>query len=86
MAHNRLADIIDSDGDLPTWAWPGGYPMFYVDKECSTLCPDCANKSYHDPDEHEQFRPIDYGINHEDPDMYCAQCGERIESAYAEDN
>lgn len=73
-------------GKLPAYAWPGGYPMFYLDRECSTLCPKCAQKSLDDEDELEKFKPCAYGINDEDPTLYCDQCSERIPSSYAEDD
>ncbi len=43
-------------------------------------CPDCANG---EPD-NEGDEIVACDANWEDPDMFC-DCGERIESAYAED-
>lgn len=65
-------------GSLPAVVWPGGYPLYYVAKDCSILCPDCANKEGVEPS------PIDGDVNWEDPELICDDCGERIESAYAE--
>ena len=72
--------ILDDNGKLPQWAWPGGYPMFYLDGENNVLCTKCAN-------ENDEFSsPISAcDANWEDPDMYCDHCSTRIESAYAED-
>lgn len=70
----------DSDGRLSKWAWPGGYPIFYLDGEDSILCADCARKS--DEEEVEHFKPVAAGINYEDKEWFCEQCSERIESAY----
>lgn len=70
----------DNDGKLSSFAWPGGYPIFYLDKENSVLCPDCANKSEEVP----QFRPIAAEVNYEDNELFCDQCSQRIESAYGE--
>lgn len=67
-----------NDGQLPAYAWPGGYPMYYVDLDCSVLCPACANGDDAPP-------IISYDVNWEDGEMYCDDCGERIPSAYAED-
>lgn len=75
----------ENDGTVPKWAWPGGYPLFYVCEDGGDICSDCVN---HD----EGFREIDapdwnvngYAINYEDPELYCDGCGRRIESAYAE--
>lgn len=30
--------------EYPTYAWPGGYPIYYVDANNCVLCPDCVNK------------------------------------------
>lgn len=68
-------------GELPKYAWPGGYPMFYLDADNNVLCPDCATKN------NEFDKPIvTFGTNDEDPDLYCDHCGERIESAYSEED
>jgi hypothetical protein len=32
----------DEAGKLITYAWPGGYPVFYVTADAGILCPDCA--------------------------------------------
>jgi len=71
----------DSDGRLVSFAWPGGYPVVYLDKHDNVLCPECAN-GYEPGDED---APVSAGINWEDPSLHCDECSERIESAYAED-
>jgi len=30
---------------LPSFAWPGGYALYYIDGDGSVICPDCANKT-----------------------------------------
>lgn len=72
-------DLKNSEGKLPSYAWPGGYPIFYVDDQNNILCPDCANKEGYNS------IPTHYDVNWEDPDLYCDDCGNRIESAYAEE-
>lgn len=59
---------------LPSHAWPGGYPIYYVDKENSILCPDCANTSADN-------ERLVQGINYEST-IYCDECSKEIESAY----
>ena len=64
----------------------GGYPLFYVTKDCGVLCPKCANKNLKltlgdDP----QWRIVDCDINYEDTSLYCDNCNELVESAYGED-
>lgn len=70
-----------------TWAWPGGYPIYYVTKDCGVLCPKCANKNLTQTLDKEdaQFYITHADVNYEDPHLYCDHCNKRIESAYAED-
>jgi hypothetical protein len=75
----------DSKGKLLAWSDVGLYPIFYMDTEGSILCPKCARLSDEDEDEVPQFKPIAADVNWEDRHMYCDDCSERIESAYAED-
>lgn len=84
----------DSDGSPEAYAWPGGYPLYYVCRDGGALCPKCVKAEEplaHDNCPREQCREHDpqwciigHGINWEDPDLYCDHCGSRIESAYAE--
>ena len=32
----------ESTGALPAYAWPGGYPFYYLDANNDVLCPACA--------------------------------------------
>lgn len=70
----------DSGRKLPSHAWPGGYPLYYVAGESTILCPDHANAEGEYGDE--EITAAD--VNWEDPDLWCEH-GHRIESAYAED-
>ena len=74
----------NSDGKLSAYAWPGGYTIVYYDGEDSTLCVECARKSDKE-EEIPTFRPVACAINYEDPELFCGQCSQRIESAYAEE-
>lgn len=76
----RQVGGLDSDGKLPAYAWPGGYPLYYADGEDSILCPVCADKSRKDwtPSR----RPVSVGVNYEDAYLYCDDCGNQIEVAY----
>ena len=68
------------DGALPAYAWPGGYPLYYVTDQGNVLCPAHANVESDYADE-----LIDGAdVNWEDAALYCEH-GERIPSAYAED-
>lgn len=83
----------NDDGTLASWAWPGGYPIYYITKDNGVLCPTCANKQEakdvegkDDPDyfmlASEQIVAAD--VNWEDSSLFC-DCGVRVQSAYAED-
>jgi hypothetical protein len=72
------------------YAWPGGYPLFFVTHDCAALSFKAvkenrrqilhaiANKS------HDGWRVIGLEINWEDPDLYCEHTGDPIPSAYGE--
>lgn len=71
-------------GELPAYAWPGGYPIFYMThKSCDVVCVKCANDHETGLDAFGDERIGASDVNWEEPDLYC-DCGERIESAYAE--
>lgn len=90
--------LTDNSGGAPTgevaaYAWPGGYPLFYLAADAETLCPGCVNGNIRrivdnifDDFEDADWRIVARDVNWEDSAMYCGNCGERIESAYAEDS
>lgn len=67
----------DKNGQLPAYAWPGGYPLFYLTKDGSTVCPCCANKEVDDSQ-----MPIAVDVQWEGEPLICDDCGKEIESAY----
>jgi hypothetical protein len=69
---------IEFSDDLPNNS--AGYPLFYLTDANTVLCAEHANieGDYND----ELINAAD--VNWEDPDLYCEH-GERIPSAYAED-
>lgn len=86
-----MNEIRDSNGRLPAYAWPGGYPMFYLTADGGVLCPDCANGEHGSeastsPEADAQWQIVAYDANWEDPHLFCDHCSERIESAYAEED
>lgn len=62
---------------LPSHAFPGGYPLFYVNNHNDILCPDCANG-------HAEYDEtiVNYDVHLEGDSLYCDHCGREIESAY----
>jgi hypothetical protein len=79
-------------GKAMPYAWPGGYPLFYLCSDGGVLCPSCVTKEraqiFRSTHEHSRdgwaITAVD--ANWEDPFMLCDHCGKRIESAYAEDS
>lgn len=64
---------------LPRVAWPGAYPILYIQTaEAVELCPDCAWTAVCNDE------PVEQDVYWEGPPVPCADCGEPIESAYGE--
>jgi hypothetical protein len=81
MKYNIPADATT----VSEFTTPGMYPMFYVTKGLDVICPTCVNKDiaqYKDLNNDSYVAGI--SVNWEDTNLYCDECGERIESAYAE--
>ena len=78
---NDIDTIRDKDGKLPSYAWPGGYQILYLDRDNETLCPDCANDG-----DTCSFggEPMAYFINWEGPSEYCYECNAHFESEYGD--
>ena len=85
---NRTDLPRNDDGRLTAYAWPGGYPVFYITKDGGALCPDCAREAEaegltSDPDD-AQWCIVAGDVNWEDDALYCDHCNKIIESAYGE--
>jgi len=63
------------DGSIRRFTSIGSYPIFYVQSGHRALCPGCADG----------VEDLTRHPNWEDPALYCDECEQRIESAYAED-
>lgn len=75
-----LQHIRDAKGDLPYFAWPGGYPLYYLDEEGNTLCPKCANEN-----DAYSSELAGYDVYWEGPSIECdGGCGTFIKSAYGD--
>jgi hypothetical protein len=57
------------DGLLPSYAWPGGYPLFYLSQDGTVYCAECASQRDAEPP------VVTYDINYEDPLLFCEGCG-----------
>ena len=73
------------------WAWPGGYPLYVVMSDGESLSIAAARSEWPRIARSTIARSRDgwaaagVQVNWEDSELYCAHTGERIESAYAED-
>jgi hypothetical protein len=74
----------NSDGTLPAYAWPGGYPIIYIDTHCDVLCASCATKALDAEDT--TCKPVACEVFYEGPIDFCAECNTEIESAYGDPN
>jgi len=86
---NSVRHLLESIKAGP-YAWPGGYPLFFwtidgapisfaeVESHARRYAEDIRNRS--------NDRIIGMEINWEDADLCCEVTGDRIESAYAEDD
>lgn len=70
------------NGKLPEFAWPGGYPMYYLASDNGVLCPKCANEYKTGRDNAEQLEPVAYDIHWEGEPITCENCNAEIVSAY----
>lgn len=74
------------------FAWPGGYPCFFVVDDGEALSFKAVLDNYREVADsvrnqhNDGWRVVGIAVNYEDPQLYCAHSGERIESAYAEDD
>ena len=69
------------------YAWPGGYPIYYMTKDDGCLCSTCANGNIEKTlDDDPQWQIVVSDINWENTKLYCDNCQNFIESAYGESN
>jgi hypothetical protein len=86
MAKFNRAEITDN-GKLPAYAWPGGYPIYYLCADGEVLCAECASSEESvkaDPTDKDWF-VVGMDCNYEDDCMHCAHCNKQIECAYPAD-
>jgi hypothetical protein len=89
----RIQTLSDFRGALRSgpYAWPGGYPRFFLTMDGEALSFDAAKKNRgliaaalryrNDP----SWRVIAFEINWEDAELTCSHSGARIPSAYAKE-
>lgn len=75
----KLPELLDN-GQLPACAWPGGYPIYYLDGYDSVLCPKCATECINN--DVPSLRPATFDVHYEGKPLRCFECNAKIESAY----
>ena len=83
--------------DLPAYAWPGGYPIWYYDGDMNSLCAECASKAIAEFLEMRKDAALDgylyddysdlpqhMDVRYEGCDEYCAECNKVLETAYGD--
>lgn len=73
---------------LPSFAWPGGYPIFYLFRAGGVCCPKCANQNIVEIDgercnSHGGWALAGSDLNYEDDDLVCDHCNCGIPAAYS---
>jgi len=90
MLKENFTFKVDANTPVPTVAFPGLYPIYYVTKDSGTLCPECVNDNLklcstdNGANEDAQWFVVASDINWENPELYCDNCECRIPSAYAD--
>jgi hypothetical protein len=82
----------DDNGKLPAYAWPGGYPIYYLCADGGCLCPKCANgengsEAYdgaYVPEQGKDWHLVAQDIHYEGAPLVCDHCAAIIESAYGD--
>jgi hypothetical protein len=91
MQTNTISDFRRATRIGP-YAWPGGYPLYFITNDGGAISWDGAKQDRRDilesirDNDSRGWRVVAMEINYEDGDLYCDVTGERIESAYAEDD
>jgi hypothetical protein len=90
-----LIESIDSStntGEVAKFAWPGGYPIFYITSDGAALCGKCVDDNMRLvlestlEDARDGWAVVGADVNWEDASLHCENCNARIASAYAEDD
>jgi len=88
---------INTTKDLKTamrngqWAWPGGYPLYFITSDGAALSFDAVRSEYRQVINsirhrmNDGWRVVAVDINYEDSGLYCDHTGQRIQCAYGDD-
>ena len=79
-------NIPEDATDVAQYTDLGGYPLFYVTKGNDVMCPNCVTRNITlCKDSTDDYYIVAMGINYEDSNLHCEECGCLIESAYGND-
>lgn len=73
------------------YAWPGGYPCYFITSDGAALSFDAARKERRNilesiaTQSNDGWRVVAVDINWEDTELQCDHTGQLIQSAYGED-
>ena len=92
QSHSRIETVSALKATLRagSYAWPGGYPMYFVTSDGAALLFETVREELHNIIDSirrgvdDGWRVVATDINWEDGDLVDDHTGERIESAYAE--
>jgi hypothetical protein len=78
-------------GKAYAYAWPGGYPLYYLCTDGGALCPSCVTherakilRATHENDNNSGWAIAGVDINWEQTELYCDHCSDQIPSAYGD--
>lgn len=91
MKINTVSDFRKAYKSGP-YAWPGGYPMYFITADGASLSWDAAKqcrgeivRAIASQDTRSGWCIVGADINYEDENLICDHTGERIPSAYGDD-
>jgi hypothetical protein len=91
--HREINSLADLKATLRAgeFTFPGAYPLYLIAGDGEALHFDCVRKNWREvvqaygPNGSRDWRCVACDINYEDGSLYCAECNQHIQSAYAED-
>lgn len=92
ITHDSIDSVQDFKATLRAgeYAWPGGYPLFFITSDGAALSFKTARKEFRRIAEsirdrsHDGWRVVACTINYEDSELYDDHSNEKIEAAYTE--
>ena len=93
LTHREISTVADLKATIRAgqYAWPGGYPMFFITSDGAALSFDAVEQEFSQVayavrhKSNDGWRVVGCDINYEDTDLVCVHTGEPIESAYGDD-